>query len=29
MVNHHNLIYAADPANAVTFDPDLLDTFRN
>src|SRR3990172_5099018 len=24
MVNHHNLIYAADPANAVTFDPDML-----
>ena len=29
MANHHNLIYAADPANAVTFDPDLLDTFND
>jgi len=27
--NHHNLIYATDPANAVTFDPDLLNTFQD
>ncbi len=26
--NHHNLIYATEPAKAVTFDPDMLDTFR-
>jgi len=24
MANHHHLIYASDPANAVTFDPDML-----
>lgn len=29
IANHHNLIYATDPANAVTFDPDLLDNFRD
>ena len=29
LTNHHKLIYAADPANAVTFDPDMLDTFTN
>jgi hypothetical protein len=27
--NHHNLIYATDPENAVTFDPDLLKDFDN
>lgn len=27
--NHHHLIYATDPANAVTFDPDLLHTFQD
>ena len=27
--NHHRLIYATDPANAVTFDPDLLNTFQD
>ena len=29
MENHHHLIYATDPANAVTFDPDLLRSFTD
>jgi len=27
--NHHHLIYATDPANANTFDPNLLTTFQD
>lgn len=27
--NHHHLIYATDPANANTFDPNLLNTFQD
>ncbi|MDH3277171.1 MAG: MEDS domain-containing protein [Nitrosopumilus sp.] len=27
--NHHHLIYATDPVNSVSFEPNLLETFRD